>query len=135
MSDQDQEEETEFIEDVGDEETNEQAGEEESEASDSNSEVVEVEADAALEKYEVVYDQSIDKVSFPVDVVDEVQSMWDAFLHHAGSPEAAGEIILMPGGRQLHPSMLILSHLGPSCSFASCKELVLWSQPWETLRS
>ena len=30
-----------------------QAGEEESEASDSNSEVVEVEADAALEKYEV----------------------------------------------------------------------------------
>ncbi|CAE7896453.1 cep120, partial [Symbiodinium sp. KB8] len=41
----------------------------------------------------VVYDQSIDKVSFPAEVVDEVQSTWEAFLHHAGSPEAAGEII------------------------------------------
>ena len=32
-------------------------------------------------------------MSFPYDIVEEVQRTWEAFLHHAGSPEAAGEII------------------------------------------
>ena len=37
---------------------------------------------------QVVYDQSLDKVEFPADVVAEVQQSWQAFLAHAASQEA-----------------------------------------------
>ncbi|CAJ1371643.1 unnamed protein product [Effrenium voratum] len=94
------EEETDFIEDVDDGE--DLLGSEPSEAGsdaaegaageDADNEVVE--ADAALEKYQAVYDQSIDKVEFPADVVAEIQQSWQAFLAHAGSQEACGEYIL-----------------------------------------
>ena len=37
---------------------------------------------------QVVYDQSLDKVELPADVVAEVQQSWQAFLAHAASQEA-----------------------------------------------
>jgi len=94
MDDEDIEE-TDFIEDVeeGEEaEALDAEGRSERGSQDEQEEVVE--ADAALEKYQVVYDQSLDKVEFPAEVVTEVQQAWQTFLAHAASQEAVGEMIL-----------------------------------------
>lgn len=93
MDDEDIEE-TDFIEDVEeDQEDNSPVlpGAPEG-ASDLEEEEV-VEADAALEKYKECFDQSFDKVEFPADTVAAVQQTWQAFLAHAGSQEAAGEVL------------------------------------------
>ncbi|CAL1164101.1 unnamed protein product, partial [Cladocopium goreaui] len=96
MDDEDIEE-TDFIEDV--EEDQEEDNSPDRSVPEGANELEEeeeeevVEADAALEKYKVCFDESLDKVEFPADTVAEVQQTWQAFLAHAASQEAAGELL------------------------------------------
>eukprot|EP00435_Cladocopium_sp_Y103_P019377 s726_g4.t1 len=94
---EDLEEETEILEDV-EEETEDVQVEEDGEGSDigdgENSTHGETVAqDEVLDKYKVVYDQSLDRVKFPADITHEIQRTWKRFLEHAGTPEHAGELI------------------------------------------
>ncbi|CAE7763997.1 RUB1, partial [Symbiodinium sp. CCMP2456] len=94
-----QEEETEILEEI-DEEPTEDAEAEVEEGQDAGSDGESeaehdetVAQDEVLDKYAVVYDQSLDKVRFPPDIVAEIKRTWQLFCSNAGSPEAAGELI------------------------------------------
>mmetsp|Transcript_60983 Transcript_60983/g.142756 ORF Transcript_60983/g.142756 Transcript_60983/m.142756 type:complete len:1105 (-) Transcript_60983:15-3329(-) len=95
-----QEEETEILEEI-DEEPTEDAEAEVDEGQDAEGSADESDAeheetvaqDEVLDKYSVVYDQSLDKVRFPADIVSEIKRTWQLFCSNAGSPEAAGELI------------------------------------------
>jgi len=84
MSQESEEEPTESIKDV-DAESNE--------GSEVPSEVSDGVLDAGVEKYQVVYDRTLDDLRLPVDIVEEAQQAWSAFISASETREAAGEAL------------------------------------------